>query len=42
MTTWGAPAAVANAIHNAIGVRVKRSPMTAEVVLQALKKESEK
>ena len=36
MGCWGTPAAIANAIYNAIGVRVKRAPMTAEVILEAL------
>jgi len=40
MTAWGGPVAVANAIYNATGVRIKRSPMTAEVVLEALSKEA--
>jgi putative selenate reductase molybdopterin-binding subunit len=35
---WGGPAVMANAIYNAIGVRIRRSPMTAEVVLEALRK----
>jgi len=42
MTAWGASVAIANAIYNATGVRVKKSPATAEVVLEALKKESVK
>ncbi|MEI9478014.1 MAG: xanthine dehydrogenase family protein molybdopterin-binding subunit [Deltaproteobacteria bacterium] len=37
---WGGPAVMANAIYNAIGVRIKRSPMTAEVILEALRKGS--
>lgn len=36
---WGGPAVIANAIYNAIGVRIKKCPMTAEVVLEALGKE---
>jgi len=39
MTGWGGPVVIANAIYNATGVRVKKSPATAEVVLQALRKE---
>ncbi len=35
MTAWGA-VVIANAIYNATGVRMTRSPMTAEVVLEAL------
>jgi CO/xanthine dehydrogenase Mo-binding subunit len=42
MASWGGPVAVANAIYNAIGVRIKRSPMTAEVVLEALGKKARK
>jgi len=36
---WGVPVAIANAIYNATGVRVKKSPATAETVLEALGKE---
>ena len=32
------PGAVTNAIYNAIGTRIKTSPMTAETVLEALRK----
>jgi len=39
MTAWGGPVTIANAIYNAIGVRMRRSPMTAETVLEALRKE---
>ncbi|GAH39814.1 unnamed protein product, partial [marine sediment metagenome] len=39
MACWGGPVAIANAIYNATGVRIKRSPATAEVVLEALRKE---
>jgi xanthine dehydrogenase molybdenum-binding subunit len=35
MTAWGA-VVIANAIYNATGVRMTRSPMTAEVVLETL------
>jgi len=42
LSAWGGPAAIANAIYNAIGVRIKRSPATAETVLEALRKESVK
>jgi len=42
LTCWGGPAAIANAIYNATGVRIKRSPLTAEVVLEALDKEATK
>jgi xanthine dehydrogenase molybdenum-binding subunit len=35
---WGGPAVIANAIYNATGVRIKRSPMTAETVTEALGK----
>jgi len=34
---WGGPALIASAIYNAIGVRVKRCPMTAERILEAIK-----
>ena len=40
MTAWGGPVAVANAVYNAIGIRIKRTPMNAEVVLEALGKEA--
>ena len=33
---WGGPAAIASAIYNATGVRIKSSPMTAEKLLEAL------
>jgi len=33
---WGGPAAIANAVYNAIGVRVNSSPITAEKVIEAL------
>ncbi len=33
---WGGAAVVANAIYNAIGVRVKTAPMTAEVIVKAI------
>jgi len=36
------PAAFANAIYNAIGIRVKKAPMTAEVVLEALNRKEKK
>ena len=42
LAAWGGPVAMANAIYNATGVRIKRSPMTAEVVLEALGKEARK
>jgi len=42
LSCWGGPAAIANAIYNAIGVRIKRSPLTAETVLEALRKEAVK
>jgi len=38
MTAWGA-VAIANAIYNATGVRMRTSPMTAETVWNALRKE---
>jgi len=41
MTAWGA-VAIASAIYSATGVRIKKSPMTAETVLEALKKEGAK
>jgi CO/xanthine dehydrogenase Mo-binding subunit len=41
MAAWGA-VAFAAAIYNATGVRIKTSPMTAEVILEALQKESAK
>jgi CO/xanthine dehydrogenase Mo-binding subunit len=34
--------AVANAIENALGIRIKNPPMTAEKIVQALKEKSEK
>ncbi len=34
---WGGPALIASAIYNAIGVRVKKCPMTAERILAAIK-----
>lgn len=40
VSAWGAPVAIANAIYNATGVRIKRSPTTAETVLEALGKEA--
>ena len=39
MTCWGA-VVIASAIYNATGVRMRRSPMTAETVLDALEEES--
>ncbi len=36
MSAWGA-VVIANAVHNAIGVRITESPITAEAVLRALK-----
>lgn len=42
MAAWGGPVAVATAIYNATGVRIKKSPMTAETVLEALRKEGVK
>jgi xanthine dehydrogenase molybdenum-binding subunit len=39
MSAWGA-VAFANAVHNAIGVRVSESPLTAEAVLRALNREA--
>ena len=42
MSAWGGPAAMVNAIYNATGVRIKKSPMTAETVLEALGKEARK
>ncbi len=41
MAAWGA-VAIANATYNATGVRVKKSPMTAETVFEALRKEGAK
>lgn len=38
LSAWGGPAAIANAVYNATGVRINRSPMTAETVLEALEK----
>ena len=38
LSAWGGPAVIANAIYNATGVRIRRSPMTAETVLGALEK----
>jgi len=40
MTAWGGPVAMANALYGAIGVRIKRVPMTAETVLEALDMEA--
>jgi xanthine dehydrogenase molybdenum-binding subunit len=40
LSCWGGPAVIANAIYNAIGVRIRRSPITAEAVLHALAKEA--
>jgi CO/xanthine dehydrogenase Mo-binding subunit len=42
MSAWGGPAAMVNAIYNAIGIRIKGAPMTAETVLEALDKEARK
>ena len=42
MICWGAPAVIANAIYNAIGVRINNSPMTAGRVVEALGKEVRK
>jgi len=42
MSAWGGPVAMASALYNAIGVRIKRSPITAETVLEALLKEVRK
>jgi CO/xanthine dehydrogenase Mo-binding subunit len=39
MSAWGA-VALANAVHNATGVRVSESPLTAEAVLRALNREA--
>jgi xanthine dehydrogenase molybdenum-binding subunit len=39
MACSNVPGAVTNAIYNAIGIRIKKSPMTAETVLEALTKE---
>ena len=36
------PAAIANAIYNAVGVRIKELPITPEKVFRALKMKSEK
>jgi len=41
MAAWGL-VAIANAVYNAIGIRIKRSPLTAETVLEALHKEEAK
>lgn len=41
MTAWGA-IAIANAVENAIGVRIRTSPLTAEIVLNAIEEESTK
>ena len=38
LSAWGGPAAIANAIYNATGARIRSSPMTAEEVLQAIEK----
>jgi len=38
----GIVASIANAIHNATGVRVTRAPMTAEKVLEAIEEKREK
>jgi len=38
---WGGPAIMASAIYNAIGVRVKKCPMTAERILEAIRKKEE-
>jgi xanthine dehydrogenase molybdenum-binding subunit len=35
MTAWGA-VVIAAAVHNALGIRLRNSPMTPEVVLNAL------
>jgi xanthine dehydrogenase molybdenum-binding subunit len=40
MGQWGPLACIANAIYNAIGVRVRKAPMTPEVILEALGKET--
>ena len=37
MGAWGGPVVMANALYSAIGIRIKKSPMTAETVLEALK-----
>ena len=42
MGAWGGPVAMASALYNAIGARIKKSPMTAETVLEALRKEVNK
>ena len=42
MSAWGGPVAMASALYSAIGVRIKRSPITAETVLEALLKEVRK
>jgi CO/xanthine dehydrogenase Mo-binding subunit len=42
MSCWGGPVVIASAIYNATGVRIKKSPMTAETVLEALGKEAGK
>jgi len=38
---WGGPAIMASAIYNAIGVRVRECPMTAERILEAIRKKEE-
>ena len=35
--TFGVSPAIANAIHDAVGVRITELPITAEVVLRALR-----
>jgi CO/xanthine dehydrogenase Mo-binding subunit len=35
-------ASIANAIHNATGVRLRQTPMTAEKILEAVQKERKK
>jgi len=42
MGAWGGPVAMASALYSAIGVRIKKTPMTAEAVLEALGKEARK
>lgn len=39
LSCWGGPPSIANAIYNAIGVRIKQCPMTAERIFEALGKE---
>jgi len=36
------PPAIANAIYNAVGVRIKDLPITPDKILEALKRKSEK